>query len=256
MQTGSAAAFSQISRNVTNLDAPRPPRGTCWLRCLLYLQGELHVLQQPEGQGSCAPVAGRFDVPIPPLHPPKQSDHVASILYIADFLTQFSKVLAIKPVAFQELCACLHPGASPNALLASNPPFMAAGRSSAAAAAKHPMGGPGRGQATAVAGAGKSHATAVGVNAGGAGLSNGVLQQGQPVGNGTAPNGGGGAASGGCGEKEAEANVALFDLYRGLLQFLLQVSLSYDHHAQLLCPVSFLLTNRISNQWRHTMYCT
>ena len=82
----------------------------------------------------------------------------------------------------------------------------------------------------------------MGVNASGAGLSNGVVQQGGAVGNGTATKGGGGAASGGCGEKEAEANGALFELYRGLLQFLLQVSHSCDHHAQLLCCVSFSRT--------------
>lgn len=139
---------------------------------------------------------------------------MASILYIADFLTQFSKVLSIKPVTFQELCACLHPGASPNALLASNPTTATAGRSFAAAAAKHAVAGPGRGQATAV-----------GVHASGAGLSNGVIQQGRALGNGTTTtNGGGGAVSGGCGEKAAEVNGALFELYRGLLQFLLQVS--------------------------------
>ena len=203
----------------------------------------MHVLQQPEGQDLCASVAGRFDVPIPPLHPVKQSDHVASILYIADFLTQFSKVLAIKPVTFQDLCACLHPGTSPNALLASTPATTAARRSSAAAAAKHAVGGPGRGPGTAVDSAGRSQATAVGVNASGAGLSNGVVQQGGAVGNGTATkDGGGSAASGGCGEKEAEANGALFELYRGLLQFLLQVSHSCDHHAQPLCRVCFSTT--------------
>ena len=214
-----------MSRNAATYTS-NSSRGTSWSRFLLYLRGSLHVLKLPEGQDLGASVAGRFDVPIPPLHPVKQSDHVASILYIADFLTQFSKVLAIKPVTFPELCACLHPGASLNALLASNPTTTAAGRSSAAAAAKHAMGGPGRGQATAVAGAsGRSQATAVAINASGAGLSNGVVQQGGAVGNGTATHGGGGAVSGGCDEKVAEANGALFELYRGLLQFLLQVSL-------------------------------
>lgn len=172
---------------------------------------------------------------------------MASILYIADFLTQFNKVLAIKPVTFQELCGCLHPGASLDALLAFNSTATAAGRSSAAAAAKHAVGGLGRGQATAVGGAGRSLATAVGINASGAGLSNGVVQQGGAVGNGTATNGSGGAASGGCGGKAAEANGALFELYRGLLQFLLQVSLS-----MIITPTSPLCQRFDDKQNRHS----
>lgn len=143
-------------------------------------------------------------MPIPPLHPPKQSDHVASILYIADFLTQFSKVLAIKPVTFQDLCASLHPGTSPNALLASNTATAAGGRLAAAAAAK--LAG-----SAAVGGAGRSQATALGVNASTTGLSNGVSQQSGAV-----------CGSGG-GKLVADGSGALFDLYRGLLQFLLQV---------------------------------
>ena len=216
--------LSCVHPNEQDRERPTLHPGTCWSRSSLYLRDGLHVLRWPECQDQCASVAGRFDVPIPPLHPPKQSDHVASILYIADFLTQFSKVLSIKPVTFQELCACLHPGASPNALLASNPTTTTAGRSFAAAAAKHAVGGPGRGQATAVGGASRSQVTAVDVHASGAGLSNGVIQQGQAVGT-------NGAVSGGCGEKAVEVNSALFELYRGLLQFLLQVSHFCDHHA-------------------------
>lgn len=68
----------------------------------------------------------------------------------------------------------------------------------------------------------------MGCNASGAGLSNGVVQQGGAVGGGTSTNGGGDAASGGHGEKAADANGALFGLYRGLLQFLLQVTHSDD----------------------------
>ena len=157
--------------------------------------------------------AGRFDVPIPHMHPPKQSDHVASILYIADFLTQFTKVLAIKPVTFQELCACLHPSTPPNALLDYTP----AGRPSAAAAAR-------AGGATAVGAAGRGHTTAVGVNGSAAGLSNGAGQRSVALGG--AVSNGDGAAAGRHDERVAAGNEALFELYRGLLQFLLQVMLA------------------------------
>lgn len=84
-------------------------------------------------------------------------------------------------------------------------------------------------------GTGRSQATAVGCNASGAGLSNGVVQHGEAVGGGTSTNGGGAAASGGHGEKATDANGALFGLYRGLLQFLLQVTDCDDSY---LCFVS------------------
>ena len=162
--------------------------------------------------------AGRFDVPIPPMHPPKQSDHVASILYIADFLTQFTKVLAIKPITFQELCACLHPHTPPNAL------FDFVSRLSAAATARTAA-------SSAVAGAGRGQAAAVGLNGSAAGLSNGAVRQkgalGGSVSNGDA------AELGGHDERAAAGHEALFELYRGLLQFLLQVTIALCHNCWL-----------------------
>ena len=155
--------------------------------------------------------AGRFDVPIPPMHPPKQSDHVASILYIADFLTQFTKVLAIKAITFQELCACLHPHTPPNALLDS------VSRSSAATTAR-------AAGSTAVGAASKGQVATVGLNGITVTLSNGTVQQksalGSSVSNCDA------AASGRHDERVAAGHEALFELYRGLLQFLLQVTLA------------------------------
>ncbi len=146
----------------------------------------------------CAAIAGRFDVPIPPMQPAKQSDHVASMLYIADFLTQFTKVLAIQPITFQELSACLHPNTPTNALLEPS--------------------------ATAVAPRGAVRPAAVGSVARGAATAaaaNGVTA---PVSNGTIPNGPvpNGAAKG-ADAITAAGGEALFGLYRGLLQFLLQV---------------------------------
>ena len=146
----------------------------------------------------CAAIAGRFDVPIPPMQPAKQSDHVASMLYIADFLTQFTKVLAIQPITFQELSACLHPNTPTNALLKPS--------------------------ATAVAPRGAVRPAAVGSVARGAATAaaaNGVTA---PVSNGTIPNGPvpNGAAKG-ADAITAAGGEALFGLYRGLLQFLLQV---------------------------------
>ncbi len=117
-------------------------------------------------------------MPIPPLQPAKQSDHVASMLYIADFLTQFTKVLAIKPITFQELSACLHPHTPANALL---DPAATAGNRAAAVAV--------------------NGAVANGV------LANGVRDSGDDSEGIT-----------------AAGSEALFELYRGLLQFLLQVS--------------------------------
>lgn len=167
-------------------------------------------------------------MPIPPLHPHRQSDHVASILYIADFLTQFCKVLATKPITFQQLCACLHPGTSPNALLASNPlPTTAGGRSAAAAAKLAGSAAAAKLACSAAVGsAGRNQATAVGGRPGIAGLSNGaVAQHGGGVSNGGCTNGGGAAALGTPDDaKTADGNAALFDVYRGLLQFLLQVN--------------------------------
>lgn len=153
-------------------------------------------------------------MPIPPLHPHRQSDHVASILYIADFLTQFSKVLATKPITFQELCTCLHPGASPNTLLASHPAGPRSGAPTAKAAGSAAVGGAGRSQTTAVGGHGST-----------AGLSNGaVAQHGRGVGGSGCPNGSAAAVLRTCSDaKAADGNGALFDVYRGLLQFLLQV---------------------------------
>lgn len=184
-------------------------------------QSHVHLLLHlgAVSRNSCLFGAGRFDVPIPPLHPHRQSDHVASILYIADFLTQFCKVLATKPITFQQLCTCLHPGTSPDALLASNPLPTTAGGRSATAAAK--LAG-----SAAVGGASRSQAAAVGGRSGTAGLSNGaVAQHGRGVSNGGCTNGGGAAALGIPDDaKAADGNGALFDVYRGLLQFLLQVN--------------------------------
>jgi len=146
----------------------------------------------------CVEIAGRFDVPIPPMQPAKQSDHVASMLYIADFLTQFTKVLAIQPITFQELSACLHPNTPANALLEPSTTAVAP-RGAARPAA---VGGVARGAATAAA------------NGVAAPVSNGAMS------NGPVPNG----AAKGADAITAAGGEALFELYRGLLQFLLQVT--------------------------------
>lgn len=143
--------------------------------------------------------AGRFDVPIPPLQPRKQSDHVASMLYIADFLTQFTQVLAIKPITFRELSACLHPNTLPNALL--DPPAVAATHGTAVAAVKGTHGPPAKAvAANGIAGAGPT--------------SNGP----RAVANGLGSNSDASTGSIPAGHE------GLFELYRGLLQFLLQVN--------------------------------
>ena len=143
--------------------------------------------------------AGRFDVPIPPLQPRKQSDHVASMLYIADFLTQFTQVLAIKPITFQQLSACLHPNTLPNALL--DPPAVAATHGTAVAAVKGTHGPPAKAvAANGIAGAGPT--------------SNGP----RAVANGLGSNSDASTGS------IPAGNEGLFELYRGLLQFLLQVN--------------------------------
>lgn len=138
-------------------------------------------------------------MPVPPLQPPKQSAHVASMLYIADFLTQFTKVLAIKPISFQELSACLHPNTPSITLL--DPP--------ATIASRDPDGAAGR--PTAVG----SAATAPVANGVAGPMSNGT------VATGSAQNGPGKGVDG----MTPAGSEALFELYRGLLQFLLQVLL-------------------------------
>ncbi|DBA92727.1 TPA: hypothetical protein ACH3X1_002933 [Trebouxia sp. C0004] len=143
--------------------------------------------------------SSRFDVPIPPMQPAKQSDHVASMLYIADFLTQFTKVLAIQPITFQQLSACLHPYTPANALLEPSTTAVVP-RGVARPAA---VGGVARGAATA--------ASANGVTAP---VSNGAIL------NGLMPN----HAGKGADAITAAGGEALFELYRGLLQFLLQGS--------------------------------
>ncbi|DBB13479.1 TPA: hypothetical protein ACH3X3_000533 [Trebouxia sp. C0006] len=143
--------------------------------------------------------SSRFDVPIPPMQPAKQSDHVASMLYIADFLTQFTKVLAIQPITFQELSACLHPNTPANALLEPSTTAVAP-RGAARPAA---VGSVARGPATAAASNGVT-----------APVSNGAMS------NGPMPNG----AAKGADAITAAGGEALFELYRGLLQFLLQGS--------------------------------
>lgn len=160
----------------------------------------------------CVCIAGRFDVPVPPLQPPKQSAHVASMLYIADFLTQFTKVLAIKPISFLELSACLHPNTPSNTLL--DPPATTASRDPAGAA----------GRPTAVG----SDATAPVANGVAGLMSNGTIAKGP------AQNGAGKGADG----MTAAGSEALFELYRGLLQFLLQVlpPISTLHITSDCCP--------------------
>ena len=132
------------------------------------------------------------------MQPAKQSDHVASMLYIADFLTQFTKVLAIQPITFQELSACLHPNIPANALLEPSTTAVAP-RGAARSAA---VGSVARGPATTAAANGVT-----------ASVSNGAIS------NGPVPNG----AAKGADAITAAGGEALFELYRGLLQFLLQV---------------------------------
>ena len=193
---------------------------------------------------SCAPgavwaqtglyIAGRFDVPVPPLQPPKQSAHVASMLYIADFLTQFTKVLAIKPISFQELSACLHPNTPSNDLL--DPPAPTASRDPAAA--------PGRPTAAG------SVATAPVANGVAGPMSNGTIAKGP------ARNGAGKGVDG----MTPAGSEALFELYRGLLQFLLQVLLPINSHhtlsavlasPSLLCSRPTELYNQIHKPCMH-----
>ena len=147
-------------------------------------------------------------MPIPPLQSVKQSDHVASMLYVADFLNQFTKVLAIKPTTFEELASYLHPTIPPDTLLEP-----AALRATAGAAS----GSTGGARSTAVGASGKVHAATVVPNGTAVAVPNGAVPGSGPSSssNGTAANGADEGASAG--------NEGLFELYRGLLQFLLQV---------------------------------
>ena len=129
-------------------------------------------------------------MPLPPLQPADQSDHVATMLYIVDFLSQFSKVVAMQSITFQDFFQSLHAtaaasggGLSPGtALLALATPSAAVNGS---------------------VGATESVSCTVSGD-----FANGVAAEG-----------------GGDGQSPSSDSTPLFHVYRGLLQFLLQVSL-------------------------------
>ena len=154
------------------------------------------------------------DIPLPPLHPRDQSDHVATMLYIVDFLSQFSKVLAMKHISFQDFCQSLYSTAA-----ASTPPDAAP----ISAPSTHPNAAPNAqtGDAASVqasaAGCSDLAAPSAVVN-GTADLTDAP----SGIANGVATNG---LLAGAAADLQAEDgdSTVLFDVYRGLLQFLLQV---------------------------------
>ena len=178
---------------------------------------EAYNTPHPPSCQSCTPADTSFccaDIPLPPLHPRDQSDHVATMLYIVDFLSQFSKVLAMKPISFQDFCQSLHSTAA-----ASAPPNPAP----SAASDVHPSDArntqprDAAGAQTSAPGLPDLAAPSAVVN-GTSGLTAAVLG----VANGVATNGLLASAGADLQADDGDSTV-LFDVYRGLLQFLLQV---------------------------------
>lgn len=142
------------------------------------------------------PVAA--DVPLPPVHSLEQSNHVATMLYIVDFLAQFSKVLAMKPVSFQDFCHSLY----------------------STAAIGQPTDATAKAAATAEQ---RLHGSDLVALAAPDAIVNGHAERAP----GTLSNvlGNGLLASIDAAAQDADGDsTVLFDVYRGLLQFLLQVN--------------------------------
>ena len=143
------------------------------------------------------------DVPLPPLHPHDESDHVATMLYIVDFLSQFSKVLAMKPISFQDFCQSLNSTAA-----ASAPPSAAATAMPGVASSAEP-GAP-------------LNASGLAALAAPSAVVNGAVGHAESEPNAVSSVNGLLATAGATDQADGDSTV-LFDAYRGLLQFLLQV---------------------------------
>lgn len=144
------------------------------------------------------------DVPLPPLHPRDESDHVATMLYIVDFLSQFSKVLAMKPISFQDFCQSLNSTAA-----ASAPPNAAAIAMPGAAPNAEPSA--------------PLNASGLAALADPSAVVNGAVGHAESEPNAVSSANGLLATAGATDQADGGDSTVLFDAYRGLLQFLLQV---------------------------------